>query len=910
MPSKPVKRLFLLTFFFTLLLAHVQPSQFSASNPQTSPILAQAKPAPSSRLEPAKQLALSQPLSLYQPLQHLQWEGRLMSKTGIAYFTVDDLLDKPVAESDLDILRSSHDSRKLAETLSALGVLRHSQGEYDKAIDFYKQGLTIAKEISNAELETMLLGNLGLAHVQKGDYYADAIEYLKDYLTSIRSYGSHSNAARYQEAQALGNLANAYYGADLYAKAIALHQKRLALSRQIADRSGEAKALSDLGIIYQALGDATKAIDHQQQALTLAQQINDRSIESFALANLGIVYQTQGNYEKALEFQQQRLTLARQLNDLRGQAEALGNLAGTAYLQSDYKTAIGLYDQGWKIAWETLHDADILYRIRGNQGLVYFQMGNYDKALEFYGQYFQYASSRSNRREQGIAKLNAAAVRSKSGNLAAAAKTLQDAIGFWESLRARLGSNDGFKVSIFETQNAPYNNLQTVLVAQNQPEAALEISERGRARAYAELLARRESEVATQKTVSQTIPFPTIEQIKHIARNHQATLVEYSIISETFNVQEKLETHESELLIWVVQPTGSVTLRRVDLKPLWQCRDAQSCDPTTLGDLVTTSRQLLKARSHTSQDNNNTASQTEDNPLHDLHQLLIQPIVDLLPKDPNAHVIFIPQRSLFLVPFAALQDNAGKFLIEQHMLSIAPSIQVLDLTQQHRKQGTEKPASRSTPHASLVVGNPTMPKLTTAAGEPPEQLPSLPGAEQEAQTIARLLNTPALVGKAATKSAVVQQMGQARLVHLATHGLLGDFQGLGMPGAIALAPDRASNQEQDQDNGVLTASEILDLKLNADLVVLSACNTGRGKITGDGVVGLSRALMGAGIPSVVVSLWAVPDQSTALLMTEFYRNLQHQPDKTQALRQAMLTTLQKYPDPLDWAAFMLIGETG
>jgi CHAT domain-containing protein len=131
--------------------------------------------------------------------------------------------------------------------------------------------------------------------------------------------------------------------------------------------------------------------------------------------------------------------------------------------------------------------------------------------------------------------------------------------------------------------------------------------------------------------------------------------------------------------------------------------------------------------------------------------------------------------------------------------------------------------------------------------------------------------------------------------------LLDDFQELGVPGAIALA-------SSEQDTGLLTASEILDMKLNAELVVLSAGDTGRGKITGNDVIELSRSLITAGIPSVIVSLWSVPDAPTASLMTEFYQNLQKNPDKAQAMRQAMLTTMKQHPDPKDWAAFTLIGE--
>lgn len=144
-------------------------------------------------------------------------------------------------------------------------------------------------------------------------------------------------------------------------------------------------------------------------------------------------------------------------------------------------------------------------------------------------------------------------------------------------------------------------------------------------------------------------------------------------------------------------------------------------------------------------------------------------------------------------------------------------------------------------------------------------------------------------------------MPKARLIHLATHGLLDDIRQLGVPGAIALAPST-------DDNGFLTAGEILEMKLNAELVVLSACSTGQGKITGDGVIGLSRCLFAAGVPSVIVSLWAVGDQSTQFLMTKFYQNLQGGMNKAQALRQAMLTTMKHYKRPKSWAGFTLIGE--
>ncbi|NER45649.1 MAG: CHAT domain-containing protein [Symploca sp. SIO1A3] len=260
--------------------------------------------------------------------------------------------------------------------------------------------------------------------------------------------------------------------------------------------------------------------------------------------------------------------------------------------------------------------------------------------------------------------------------------------------------------------------------------------------------------------------------------------------------------------------------------------------------------------------------------------------------------MFKIQKNVALV-FAGVgerEDNSGKYLIEKHTILTAPAIQVLQLTHEQRSKGAAGDV--------LIVGNPTMPKVNTTAGQTPQQLSNLPGAEQEAVAIAKLLNTQAITGNQATKSAILPKLPNARIIHLATHGLLDDFKGLGIPGAIALAPDGTG----ELNDGLLTAGEIFDLDLNAELVVLSACDTGRGKITGDGVIGLSRSLITAGVPSIIVSLWSVPDAPTADLMTEFYHNFQQTGNKAQALRQAMLTTRETHPNPKDWAAFTLIGE--
>jgi len=405
-----------------------------------------------------------------------------------------------------------------------------------------------------------------------------------------------------------------------------------------------------------------------------------------------------------------------------------------------------------------------------------------------------------------------------------------------------------------------------------------------------------QSAQATLKSSENQIKPINIPEIQQIAKEHNSTLVSYSIIKEDVEADGQRKVQDSELYIWVTQPTGQIEFRRISLKILAE-------KETLLKTLITKSRCFTpncvrnKQRSKPATNPTRTIPIVEqrflDSSLQELYQLLIEPIADLLPLDPTSRIIFIPHESLFLVPFAALQDPSGNYLIEKHTILTAPSIQVLSLTKKQQQLTSGKGA--------LVVGNPTMPSIGFNTNQPPEELKSLPYSETEAIAIAQLLNAEPLTGDKATKVAVLQQIERARIVHLATHGILDDVEGLGVPGVIALAPSKG-------DSGLLTANEIFNLRLNAELVALSACNTGRGRITGDGVIGLSRSFIAAGVPSVVVSLWSVTDQSTADFMAEFYRQMQLTPDIAQALRKAMLVTLVKYPNPVDWAAFTLIGE--
>lgn len=785
-------------------------------------------------------------LIIMQELGNRLGEGTSLANLGSAYYDLGNYNQViEYHQKSVAIAREMGHRNGEGISLGAIGNAFRALGNYDIAIEYHQQSLIIAQEIKSRELEADALRCLGNAYDALG-YYNKAIKYHLQSLTIAQEIGN-----REAEATALGSLGLAYDILGSYAQAIDYHRQYLLIAREIGLRGEEANALSHLGWAYNALGDYIRAIKYHQQSLEIAREIGNRSAEETALANLGLNYDALGDDSKAIELHCQSLEIAREIGDRRGEEEALGNIGLIYYSRGDYIQAIDYYEQARAIAQE-IKDRRGEGMSLNNIGLAYDAFGNYTKAIEYFQQSLAIAQNTQDKREQWASLNNLGYIFLRSGNLIAAEQALNTAMKICESLRTSLGSRDSEKVSIFETQIGTYQLLQLVLTTQNKTDAALEIAERGRARAFVELFATRLSDDQAQIT-----PL-TLKQIQHIAQQQNSTLVEYSIIDA------------GKLLIWVIKPNGEIAYYQIELEPLEQ-------QNTSLSDLIIQSRESLGLEAHLHSAKTTTIPDIQQTvkhisqPLRQLHQLLIEPIAEHLPTNPNAHVIFIPQGALFLVPFPALQDAEGKFLIEKHTIVTAPSIQVLELTQKRSRE------TRETSPEALVVGNPKMPIIPLS--EPPVQLQDLAWAKTEVNAIAPLLNTQAITGADATKVYIKEQMPKARLIHLATHGLLDDIRQLGVPGAIALAPS-------EEDNGFLTAGEILEMKLNAQLVVLSACSTGQGKITGDGVIGLSRSLIAAGVNSVIVSLWSVGDQSTAFLMVKFYQNLQQGMEVAVALNEA------------------------
>jgi CHAT domain-containing protein/tetratricopeptide (TPR) repeat protein len=794
----------------------------------------------------------------------------------------------------LNLYRTANSSTGQLAALQQLTLTYYRQGYYRQA----QQMLLRAQGFYSAatpEQQVRLLLLSGMVELEMGDAL-EAMVLLRQAQPRLSSLSlADANLLRI-------GLGKAYRYNGFYGRAMEFLSP---VTRASGNRADTAEALAALGDVFYDLGDYEQAFPYYEQALAISYSIGDRLSMGRHLHRLGQIAQQKKEDSHALALYEEALMYATSISHGNTTAQIFNSIGEIQIEQGKLDQAIVAYE-------EALSTPDVGEPLRSttlsNVARYYHLEGDFAKALEFYIE--AYRESYDINAPVGMisAMGGQAEVLLTTGKLGEAQTILTEAIGMFEALQP--GLRDAEKVSFFETQIYLYELLQQTLVAQGKAEEALVVAERGRARAFVESLAVQTAEQEPSVDLA-ALQNPNLEQMRQLARDQQATIVQYSIIREPSPGRSRFT--DKVLYIWVIQPTGDIRFEQLPLNDLNQ----------DLAALVADSRDVLGVRGFSpflAAANVSPAARRGDldNPEHPLRQLydtLIAPISDTLPSDPNAKVVFVPQRALFLVPFAALRSADGQYLIESHTVVSAPSIQVMDLLQKRLGAtsgnnlvvGVNRQADDQ--RQAVIVGNPKMPKVSPALGLPTEALSPLPGAEAEAMAIAPLLQTTPLIGQDATEATVRSRMLNADIIHLATHGLLDDQQGL--QSAIVLTAGSDSELDYrtqlDPNDGLLTAQEVLNLDLKAELVVLSACNTGRGRITGDGVAGLSRSFLIAGAENLVASLWAVPDDSTAVLMTHFYQALQTTPDPAHALRQAMLNTLADYPNPRDWASFVMVG---
>lgn len=818
-----------------------------------------------------------QALQIYTQIQDQQSAARLLYNFGKLFIQFEDYATAiEYLRTSLAIAISTEDVPNAVSISVDIAQSFRYLKNYEQAMEYYVPALELARQINDVDNGIIAIGGMGKIYEAQGKFdqaiqaYQEAVKIAyqtKNSKFAIIALGSLGDIAKKQEKY---SLSNSYY------------TELLKIAQQVKDVESQIAAAQSLGTNYYFARNCAHAEAFFEISLSLAKQINNSRDQKFALQNGGNAAYCQGKMDIALKNYEAALAIAKQKGDESEIGQLIGNIGLVNVHLGNYQKAVDYLKQDIEIA-RKFGNKKVEGQALGSLGDAYYFQKNYPEALSFYEQSLAIAKQVNYKRGEALMLMNIGRVLQLLNRLPDAEKNLKASINIQNAIESKSLNTGEDTIAIFEFHRRSYRLLQNVLIAQNKVEEALTIAEAGRAKTFAQELGNKVNKSFDNRNLD-------LAGIKAIARQKNATIVEYSVI---YDQNQEKET-DTQIFIWVVKPNGEVNFASIPLTKV----------NSSLPKLVGNYRQAMGVRGRQRSTNQTNTSTNSQNDLQQLYQLLIQPIEQFLPSQTESEIIFIPQEELFLVPFVALQDQQNNYLIDKYTIQTAPSIQVLALTSQRRQE------IQSTGEA-LVVGNPDMP---TVYSEPDdgEKLIPLPGTEVEANKIASILNTQAVIGTQATKANVIKKMETANVIHLATHGLLDvDSQGMldsysagyqGIGGAIALAPTK-------EDNGLLNVLEITELNLPAELVILSACDTGRGKITGDGVLGLSRSFLAAGASGVVVSLWSVPDAPTAELMIEFYQEWKKTGNKAKALRQAMLKVKKSNPEPVNWAAFTFIGES-
>jgi len=791
------------------------------------------------------------------------------------------------------------DSAGEAMCWNNVGLCNYSLARYPEALAGYRRALEIDAYAPSARLEGVATMNIGLVYRYLG-HFGEAQRWMEQSLAVRRAQGDP--AAIGQTLNALGLLTRAR---GHYAEALALYAEALPLRREGGDRQGEAQTLNGIGVVLMDQGQYAEAKEKFQESLAVAERIGYTAQVGFATWNVGVCLAHLGHRREALERYEATLAVWRKLGRSGEAARTLSEVGDLKLLLGDAEGARAALDESLDLS-RRIGEPDPEASALESLGELALEAGRPAEALGRLDEALSVArSAEMSDIEWQVLADRARALQALHRD-PEAIEDLRASVRLINDLRANVGTDPG-KIGFLEEKRQAFDELVDALVRAGRDDEALETAEASRARALADLLGQREelarteerealADVRTALEESRAKPLPTeppaepglrgaidgvegalarlqsrnpelaslvrvdapsSREIRGVIVSRHATLIEYHMT-------------DRRLVLWVMTPHGDLHAKSLDVP-----RDR----------VVSLTNGLLHAMERRRPGPGEPSDPKRA--LRELDRLLVEPVEKWLPARPEELVIFAPQGVLGLLPFPALVDAKGRTLLERHTLAVVPAVSVLRFT------GSKgHPNRRST--SALVVADPVPPR---GSG-----LERLEGARREGALVAGHFSPDervVLTGGRATEAAVKRDCAAPDVLHFATHGLVSDREPLAS--SLLLAAGEG-------EDGYLRADEILGLRLHADLVVLSGCSTGLGEVTGEGILGLTRAFLYAGTPSIVVSLWDVSDRATAFLMDRFYAALRSGAGKARALRTAELAARRRFHRPELWAGFVLVGE--
>ncbi|TNN82298.1 Tetratricopeptide repeat protein 28 [Liparis tanakae] len=933
----------------------------------------------------------TQELEVYQELGDVSGECKAHGHLAAVYMALGKYaMAFKSYEEQLELGRRLKDPVVEAQVYGNMGITKMNVGVMEEAIGYLEQQLATLQQLSGNEAlmdRGRAYGNLGDCYEALGDF-EEAIKYYDQYLSVAQSLGRMQD-----QEKAYRGLGNGHRAMGNLQQSLVCFEKRLVVAHELGDYGGKAQAYGELGALHSQLGNYEQAISCLERQLVIARDTQDRLLEGDASCGLGVVYQSMGEYETALRCHQSDLEIAEEAGSAARQARAYGNLGLTYESLGNYERAVVFQEQHLSVAAQT-NDLAAKTLAYGSLGRTHHALQNYSQAL-------------ARREDEAKIRHRLGLSLWASGNLEEAQHQLYRASALFETIRHDAQHSTDYKLSLFDLQTSCYQALQRVLVSLGHHDEALAVAERGRTRAFADLLVERQT---GQQDTDPYTPV-TVEHILDTVNSQRALVLYFSMAAgylyswllapgagilkfHEVYLGEGISEGGSDFQEGSVSGVGGGSSLEQHIASAREALGVESyysrgcssseteseagdvldqqfeelnnklnsvTDPT--GFLRMVSRNNLFNRSCQSMTSlfSNTMSPAKDGnsslprrssnlgkpPLRALYDLLIAPMEGGLmhssgPVGRHRQLVMVLEGELYLIPFALLKgSSSNEYLYERFSLIAVPSIHGLG----------------STPCGGVsmaaVVGNPRLPSpvMDRWLWGP------MPSAEEEALMVAELLGCQPLAGPAATKERVMSALTQAECAHFATHiswklaalvltpnpesvpggasasagvGTVGrgaggrrGSSGRGMKGSTGSGytiPESLHMQDDGSDvesicdspplqEFLLTAADILDLRLPVKLVVLGSYQESSSKVTADGVVGLTRAFLAAGAQCALVSLWPVPVAASKVFIHAFYTALLNGTKASAALADAMKTvqSSKQYSHPSNWAGYILIG---
>jgi CHAT domain-containing protein/Tfp pilus assembly protein PilF len=894
-------------------------------------------------------------LPIRQAVGDRHGEAETLNNIGVVYWSMGDTqkaLEK--YNEALPIRKAVGDRHGEAETLNNIGIVYWSMGDTQKALEKYNEALPIKREIGDRDGEAITLSTMGLGYWSLGDMQK-ALEHFSKSLPIRREVGDRGG-----EAITLNNIGLVYWSLGDMQKALEKYNEALPISRAVGNRSGEVVTLANIGMIYRSLGEMRKALDNFNEALLISRAIKNRDTEAGTLNQIGLVYWSLGDMQKALEKYDEALPISQAIGNRRLEAGLLVHIGEARNSLGEMQKALEKFNDALLIigavgdrSGEVAALLDIA-RVEQKRGNLTQARQTIEQAISIVESVrakvdtqelrASYLATRQEYYQSYIDILMEQHRQNQSAGFDAQAFTVSErarARSLLELLtESRADIRQGVDISLLERERS----LQRLLNAKAAAQFAL--LSRKHSPAQAEAVAKEIGSITTEyeelraqirarspRYAALTQPQPlSLAEIQQQVLDPDTLLLEYSL-------------GEDSSYLFVVSQT-SITWRQLPKRAeieeaTRRLRGLLTAPQPQPGDTEAKYQARVKE-----------AREGYWTQAAELSRMLLGPVASQLGRK---RLAIVADGALQYIPFAALpapssgndgDRNPGgepQPLFVEHEIVSLPSASTLATLR--REIAGRKPAEKSL----AVLADPVFTdddarvrrdaakagakdKIRSANSDETDigflqmtrsgRETGVVGAEagfgrlistrHEATAISALVperdRMRALDFEASRTTALRPELGEYRIVHFATHGLLNNIH----PELSGIVLSLVDKEGRPQD-GFLRLQDIYNLKLSAELIVLSACQTGLGKeIKGEGLVGLTRGFMYAGAPRIVASLWKVDDRATSELMKRFYQGMLG-PEALRpagALRQAQLSIWKQkqWREPYYWAAFVLQGE--